>query len=251
MNAIALALKQAGFQTPEDRLTQLAVEAWAKYPGANAGSLRRSHVMNALSGEMTWALLSVWGEKSALGLAVGHMLNKLEPKKTSAGGGQSRIDTQCLRAPDTPSRDDAKPEAERRSEPARKAATPTNDQPAAPLPFGQLIDGTGQSQKRAEMLKSLADKQFARTTQTVKTAIRLSKLDTVMVGNKPIGDCTVFEVKRWAESRLADHRAAARDARFAMILVANLEGNKVIRDHWKDPNEVDAQYARAEAGYAA
>jgi hypothetical protein len=262
MNAIGLALKNAGFgyETAEDRKFKLAAEAWAKHPGPNAGLARKSHIMNALGGEITWSLVQDY-DKHTLGLAVTHLLSHTEPKKSdtgvkSVGGGQCKGDTHIVTAPATQSQDNARSQALRRSEPARQGATPKTGTPAAPPPFGQYLQGTEESRARekivaAEKLKVLADKQAARNASTVAVMKRLCKLDTVMVNGKPIGDCMVAEVKAWAETRLSDMRAAGRDARFAMILVANLESNKVIRDHWRDPNEVDAQYAKAEAGYAA
>lgn len=262
MNAIGLALKNAGFgyETAEERKFKLAAEAWAKHPGPNAGLARKSHIMNALGGEITWSLVQDY-HKHTLGLAVTHLLNQTEPKKSDTGskpvgGGQLITDTHVCSASATPSRDDAQPQAERRSEPATFVATPKTGQPAAPPAFGQYLNGTVESRARekivaAEKLKVLADKQAARNASTVKVMARLCKLDTVMVNGKPIGDCMVAEVKAWAETRLSDMRAAGRDARFAMILVANLESNKVIRDYWTNPDVVDAEYAKAEAGYAA
>lgn len=254
MNAIGLALKNAGYETAEERKFKLAAETWKKHPGPNAGLARKSHIMNALGGEITWSLVQDY-DKHTLGLAITHLLNQTEPKKSDTGvkpvgGGQKSIGTQNFSAPATPSQDDARPQASRRSEPASSSTTPIGITPAAPPAFGQYLEGTAESRAR-EKLKVMADKQAARNASTVKVMVRLCKLDTVMVNGKPIGDCMVVEVKSWAEVRLSDMRAAGRDARFAMILVANLESNKVIRDHWRDPNEVDEQYAKAEAGYAA
>jgi hypothetical protein len=76
----------------------------------------------------------------------------------------------------------------------------------------------------------------------------LSKLDTVLIYGKPIGDCTVADVRVWADQREAEGREAIRDVRFARNLIANLPSGERIRDWWKQAEEVDRLYAVAELG---
>jgi hypothetical protein len=80
----------------------------------------------------------------------------------------------------------------------------------------------------------------------------LGVVDIVLIDGKPIGDCSVSEVRAWAARRDADRRAAGRDVQFALNLVANLPAGTVIREHWAPMlNDVDKMYDRAEAEHAA
>lgn len=150
----------------------------------------------------------------------------------AAGGGHGCCDTQKRSAPAAPQ--DATPQAERQSEGASTATTSTCLSPPR------------------SNLTALADKQAARARTSAAVQVKLTRLDTVMVDGKPIGDCTVAEVRAWAARREADKRAAGRDAQFALNLVANLQGDVVIRQHWAPMlNDVDQMYDRAEADHAA
>jgi hypothetical protein len=93
----------------------------------------------------------------------------------------------------------------------------------------------------------IQEQRMRRAEQLERTFIKtLSKLDTVLVYGRPIGDCTVADVKVWADQREAEGREAIRDVRFARSLIANLAGNERIRDWWKQPEEVDQIYALSE-----
>jgi hypothetical protein len=152
----------------------------------------------------------------------------------AGGGGHGQIDTH---EPHAPAKNGAEPSAERRSEPASPATTPTVAPPARPS------------------LSVLADRQQAAAQRKLATICRLSKLDEVLVEwpgfKKPIGECTVGEVRRWIEIRKGDARAASRDVRFASVLIANLNSNVVLKDQWRNLDEVNRHYAEAEAEYAA
>jgi hypothetical protein len=103
-------------------------------------------------------------------------------------------------------------------------ATPSQSAPAAPL----------------------ADRHAARAEAVVAIHARLSRLDTVRIDGTPVGDCTVQQVRDWAERRRFDQRTAARDVRFALSLIgANLNRNEIIR-RWIKPDEADELYRRAE-----
>jgi hypothetical protein len=95
--------------------------------------------------------------------------------------------------------------------------------------------------------------QRARTQAAVleRTAVKLSRLDTVYIYGKRIGDCTVGEVKAWADQRETEMREAGRDVRFARSLVANLDSGARIRDWWGGPREaeVDEIYNTAEGEF--
>jgi len=72
----------------------------------------------------------------------------------------------------------------------------------------------------------------------IKTAIRLSKLDTFLINGRKIGDCTPEEAEGWAGSR-------ERDAKFVRMLIHGLPPDKPIRDSIKG-EEADSIYEKSE-----
>jgi len=236
--ALAEAFKSAGWQKPNDRLLDIALEAWGKWPGASMGGARRDFVAQRISGEMTYALIIGWNANlmpQAVGWLLSQARDAIENERDAvkaAGGGHGCCDTQVTGAPAVPQ--DATPQAERQSGRATVEAIPKVAAPSR------------------SNLTALADKQAARARTSAAVQVKLTRLDTVMVDGKPIGDCTVAEVRAWAARRDADKRAAGRDAQFALNLVANLQGDVVIRQHWAPMlNDVDQMYDRAEADHAA
>lgn len=277
MTALKEALLDAGYESPQDQLRRFAVEAWAKHP--KSLTHRQNYVAAKLRGDRTWILMGEiqdkWAKEAFQYQAIAALLNRIEreivaqrplkdvnqkdvsgdqgvkaiqikvaptsySRDTGAepvGGGQRVADTQWIDAPATPSRDDALPVAAHLSAPATTEMSPISLLPAAP--------------SKKPDLKMLADKHQARMANAFIVQQKLSKLDTVYIGTKRIGDCTVKEVREWAELRLTDMRAAGRDARFALSLVATLPSNAIIREWWVKPAEVDELYAKAEAENAA
>jgi hypothetical protein len=262
--AMAVAFTEAGYTEPEQRLTRIAIEAWGKWPQQAGAGARRQFVQSKLD-PLTLVLFHEW-QPNALIMAIGQLLNRTKQEiadeafeqnaAKAAGsrphtfethtpnaqanppgeqpaddGGRGNSDAHGLHASVvTPSTD---ADANRRSGAASVATEPT---PASPP---------------AANLTELADKHATRAAQRLQIEQRLSRLDTVMIDGKPIGDCTVAEVRDWATRRGQDARDATRDARFALSLVANLPSNAVIRDWWKRGEEVDEIYQRAEISHAA
>lgn len=72
----------------------------------------------------------------------------------------------------------------------------------------------------------------------IKTAIRLSKLDTFRINGRAIGDCTPEEAAGWAASRV-------RDAQFVRALIHGLPPGKPIRESLKG-EEADTIYEKSE-----
>jgi hypothetical protein len=256
---MAEAFRDAGYQTADERLDAIAREAWAKWSSHDAGGARRDYVMARLRADLTWALIERW-QPAMLTQAVGWLLNRArdeiaaeQPQRNAgkpAGGGRVQSETHPMVAPANPS--GATPDgdrgrggsetqsilasvapsdagATRRSEPAGVSLEPARKVPAAPT----------------------YDRHAATVAAKAEVARRLSRLDTVTIDGKPIGDCIASEVRAWAETRQRDARSAGRDASFARSLAANLPGNAVIREWWTKPGEVDELYERAEADYAA
>lgn len=268
--ALAGAFVRAGISRddPWERLLDIAKQAWTKWSTADAGGARRDYVTSHLVYEMTWALVSKLNPSGRVQL-IGQLLNEakrqIEDERPirdaghkPAGGGQLPLDAHRSVAPANPFRDaghpagdghndrdspvapavtasfrdHAKPQAERGSESASGWASPKIIPPTAPN------------------LTALADKQAAAGRARAGNIAELCRLDTVMIGARAIGDCTVAEVRLWAEQRAADQRAAGRDVRFALSLIgANLGSNEIIRK-WVRPDEADEIYNRAEAEHA-
>jgi hypothetical protein len=88
------AMRSAGYEPPEARALQIAVDAWTKYPAAPAAGARRNFVRSRLQGEVTWALLTNF-KASVLVEAVGWLLSAAEQsireqaaaQRKTAGGG--------------------------------------------------------------------------------------------------------------------------------------------------------------------
>jgi hypothetical protein len=266
MNDMSHELRKAGYSSSFERLIQIAQDAWSRSPGKESSLARHRYVQDRLSGDLTYEMMRKW-EPEALRRSINYLLASTEPKENSSvvaflstGGGHEKRDAHYGGAPVTsspdpaqagggghlrgdtheliaPANNDASPLVPHRSEPANTGPTPKTGLPAAPS------------------ISILADKQQAAALARLRTMQRLSKLDEVRVEwpgfSKPIGDCTVAEVKRWIEIRQSDARRASRDVRFASVLVANLTSNAVLRDYWRNPAEVEKIYASAEAENAA
>lgn len=267
--ALAVAFVEAGYEPPWSRLLAIAVEAWAKWPGQDAGGARRDFVIGRLQGEMSWALITTF-QPSLRVQAIGWLLNRaaeeIKDQRDAgkpAGGGHPTAGTH---APPAPASNAGQPAGDRQintDAQASFAVTPSSDtlghsrdDPQTRLAESRsgsadMPSKTKTTTPAAPNLTVLANKQRAAAEATARVGLRLCRLDTVTVDGKPIGDCTVAEVKTWAERRSADQRSAGRDARFALALVANLPSGAVIRDWWKSGEEVDTIYDRAEAEHAA
>lgn len=218
---------------PEQKLLAVAIAAWVAHSRLADEAIRQRYIRGALRADMTYALIDKYNP-----LAIEPMIVRLleDAKRAIArqrpdtvqavGGGHRHHGTHEQIAPATLSRDHAKPQTERGSEPSRFKATPGNDTTAAP-----------------NKLTILADKQQARAKQTIATEVRMSRLDTFVVNGQKIGDLTPMEANAWASSR-------ERDARFVRILTANLPADRPIREY-RTGDEADEIYSRAEAERAA
>ena len=175
MSAMAAAFQDAGCREPYERAVSIAVDAWAKWPSADAGVARRHYISQYFKAEMGWSVMLQFQPSSAPVL-IGQLLAEAKVRiaasrpqrdaghKPANDGGHSGLDTQQMRAPVIPSfRDAAPPQGERRSEPARSAPIPSTNAPAAPP-------------KQSEA--SIASK--------IAVYSRLSKLDTFSVNGRPI-----------------------------------------------------------------
>lgn len=263
MNAFTQAFAEAGYRSPFDRASGWAIEAWAKWPQFSQGVARREFMANKFSGVPIWDVVQKFQpnaltfsigcllrdaeqaikdqrpvrhavvktadrgdhlEDGAYALRVPAIPTSRDAGSPANDGGQNLDQTQRDIAPVvSPSRDAAKPQAERRSEPAIVLSEPKQVMPAAAT--------------------ILASKQAAAMASRVQTAITLSKLDTFKVNGQPIGDLTPDEIRAWLRSR-------GRDMRFAEALIAGVPPNLPVRKFWSD-DQANAIYQRAEASHAA
>lgn len=251
--ALSASIKSASQSEGLDRLFAAAVDAWGKFPSANMGGLRRDHVTQQLKREMTYALIMGW-QPARMAEAVGWLLNQA----------RDRIERDAVK---TAGRDQKSPDIQLARVPAnRSGVMPVDDgghkAAATPVTAAPIVANANAGRDRrggearlvskpsfaapSASLKRLADIQQERAYDRFRMEVKLSRLDTVLIDGKKIGDCTVAEVRSWAATRMADAHAAARDARFALSLVANLPSGAVIRDWWKNSDEIDDLYKRAE-----
>lgn len=170
--------------------------------------------------------------------SAGGATNPVSAPHTESVGGQPQGETQIRSAPNsagepnapgTHSEGHVRPETQERRAPA-KAGT-GNPGSSRPLTAGEA--------------RKLGWREAREHTMRV-----VCRLDTFMVNGRPVGDLTVSEAREWAKERQTTAREAARDTRFVLILCANLRGDMVLRDHWKNADEIESLYKKAEAEYA-
>ena len=236
--AFSRAFSDAGLRTAEQRnddarqrLVELAIAAWARFPRPPDGQARRDHVASALVGEMSWAMIGMYRPSLRVEM-LGYILNHAEaeiraqrPKRDAwqpAGGGHKANDTQASGAPAS-----------------------THAAPAADSGGHEWRDTQAKRAAAVSNLTIMANAHEKAMKAKAETEKKLSRLDTVMIDGIAIGDCTVAEVKAWADRRKTDARHASRDVLFALALVSGLPGGKTIRK-WIKPEEADAFYQRAE-----
>jgi hypothetical protein len=223
--AMASALSAAGFKDSRDRLSTLAIDAWAKFGDSPAG--RRAFIRNALSGEMTFGL---WDEQfpHQFNEAIDRLLLDARERIAAAarakdrggasakpgGGGQRTFETQQEHAPSA-----ANPEI--------RPGHRERDDPKAPA-------------RPAPSLTQQADRQSAAMGARMATVVKLSKLDTFpLINGQKLGDMTALAALAWAESR-------DRDVRFIRALTHGLPPDRPIRE-FVTGDEADKVYASVEA----
>lgn len=226
------AFQRAGYVPAQDRLMQRAIEAWAKFPGANQLAQRRSHIAVMLAGEMTWQLMNTHNPAGVTFALEGLLRSAAasicaQAPKVAAGGdvgrdgggGQMASDTQGLFAPS------ANPMPSGRVSGGRSG-------------MGQFAgDAQGGAAHPAPSLTRMADRQQSAMSRKIETMVRLSKLDLFKINGRPVGDLTPDEARGWLQSH-------DRDGRYVRMLITNLPPNRPIREFIK-PDEADAIYERA------
>jgi hypothetical protein len=223
--ATSFILVDAETHTAEEQLVALAKEAWRSCPGDKNGRARRVFVMDRLrdlpGGALSFHLMEQF-YPGCVTMAVNLLLTRVRKvqleeaaaKAAADGGGQKVSDIHTAPAPAV----DA-------------IATLANIlYPAKPLPS-----------------RTQADKDAAAARAGSRLAIAQHRLDSVTLDGKALRNCTVAEARRWLRQRESDLRAAKRDVRFINMLIATLPSNAVIGEYWRNDNEVDQLYAKAEA----
>lgn len=223
MTALAEALRSAGVVPARERLTEITVAAFKANPKWDGA---RDIVFNAVRNDaaLLWALFEPYRA-----VAVQKLLTDVAQQMRADEMARQRAGKRMAAAAEVPPAA-ATTRSEPRKVPLRVASTNERDR------GGHVW---GENQAAFAPSRSGMD--------AVARVVRQSLLDTFQINGRPIGDCAVSEVRAWAERRQKDARTAGRDARFAMALVANLPGGEVIRSWWKDPDEVERIFKRAEA----
>lgn len=239
ITTMGIAFAAAGFKPTGDRLMDIAIEAWTKWSTLSGAAARTKHVEDALRGDLTWALISQYGGPRDISSAISRLLNDAkemiaarQPRKDAskdAGGGHSPIELQDSDAPAQPSNSGG----HIAHEPQRRAAAGTER---------KGDQGATATQSTTVSLAALADKHAAASQSRIHVEMRLA--DKLLINGKPLRRCIVSEVRAWAGERERDAGFAWRDFIFARNLTANLPGNEVIGERWRD-EEIEEFYDRA------
>jgi len=247
---MASALKAAGFVASNDRLRDIAIQAWAKFPKADQSPDRIAYVREKLAGEMTWHMMeqfSPFALRDAINalmrdtaelIAAQRDRNRTGRKADPTGGGQAAVNPHLRGAPATPI---PPAQAGGRSEPASSVASSKDLTPAAPNSPGDIVPVRAHVRGKAGAplsLKEMADRQQAAVAAKIATVARMSALDWVVINGQKVGDLTPAEASIWADKH-------AVLTRFVRVLISGLPADRPIRN-FVTPDEADAMYASAE-----
>lgn len=199
------ALAQAGVLTLSERLTNLSREAWKHRPADNAGAARRKFMHDALSSELTYALMMEWKPQTVAG-AIGWVLER--------AGDELRDE-----------------------ELAAQQAVPAKGSKAAAIGLRENVHVLPFRERGGALASTRGSRADQRAGVLVKAAAKLSMLDKFFVNGMPVGDCTPEELEGWASSK-------ERDTRFVRMLAQGMPAGRPIRDSWRG-DEVDNLYALA------
>lgn len=234
--SMALAFAAAGIKLTGDKLMDVAMEAWTKWSTLDGAGARTKHVSAALQGEMTWALINQYGSRRMLDDAISRLLNDAkemiasqQPKK-KAERGRLHVD------------------AHERSLPGKASGSGghASTEPQRLSAVGPDRKGGSPPHETQSQTATLADKHAAASAARLHVEMRLA--DKILINGKALRRCTVGEVRAWADERQRVARSGWRDYLFAQHLIANLPGNEVIGQRWRD-NEIEDFYARAGEDY--
>lgn len=220
--ALAAAFVSSGYMDP---LTALFREAWRASPRSAEGRL--AHVQRVMRDRpaLLWALLE---RQNGLGFVrrcaedALAAAREVRPSETGAeaGGGQGFAEAQHTDAPAVTSQ--------------------------FPHAHSQIVPVQAHLRgKPVKSLKQMADEQAAAMAAKLGVEVKYCSLDTFLIDGVPIGDCDVAAVRKWANARDKDRKAATKDVLFARSIAANLPGYMTVRKHW-GAAAADAVYARAE-----
>lgn len=238
--AIAAAFAAAGIKRAEDRLIGVGIEAWGKWSSLQGAGARMDHVRRELraDADLTWTFIKEYGLEDAVTRAISRLLNDAreaiaaqQPRKR--GDARVPVEAHTRGAPSTGSD---------RGGPARHEAQSTISAPTG-RKGGQTSDET---HPRIAPLATLSDKHAEASAARLHVELRLA--DRIIVNGVPLRRCTVRDVRIWADGRQREARNGWRDYLFAQHLIANLPGNEVIGERWRD-NEIEDFYARAGADH--
>lgn len=216
---MTVAMRDAGIIRPADEgersARALAAEAWDRHP-TSAPERRKYIASRCMSQAIYWAMHET--NSAALSSAIGWLINLVgeerQPKATT-------------------------PHATSLVVAAAAGPIITQSPDRGPRPAAQPL-----------RYRFGFDPDFSRSIaeQNRDAAARArSKLDTVLIGGRPIRFALVSAARQWADMVERDANNLMVDATFIRNLCANLPGDAVIGDKWKDTDEVERLYERSAA----
>lgn len=289
MGTLGDKLREAGVMDAEARAAdadergrQMARAAWQKWSGSGDAALRRKHVVDALGAAPGSVLITLLDRfrpglmAEIVGRALVEAEKEIRDAAKAAGGGQDGFDTQTVVAPAKPSgvepvdRGHVKVGTHAVIAPVPPSSPKlVNDDAGhpgigthaviasivtpSPHAGASRLSGAANalSTPRAASPSAAPSPDQLRAHAIASVARKLSRLDTVEIDGRPIGDCTAAAVRVWGGRRVVDARHARRDARFAAALTDGLADDAIIRQRWQDADEVDRIFQRAEIDHAA
>jgi hypothetical protein len=244
-NPFEKAFKQAGYINPLD---QIALDAWARngLDTPEGGAVRRAYVedeLKRLPGAFAIEMYDRWNAPAKV-MAIGKLLNEgrqllraAAPGSKAgepAGGGQSAIDTQYAPAPASPQNAGQPAGDGHKSHDTHLPIAVAPDSEDAAMEASAAAHILGKLGHRA-MVEAM-DRKRQRELEIGGNLIehKFCPLIEIKIGKKSIGDCRVWEVKRWAAKRQEAGRLQLRDARFGLALAATLDDDAIIRHHYNE-----------------
>lgn len=217
--AMTLAMKDAGIVNPaeegERSAKALANEAWDRHP-ADAKERRKYLTSRFMSQGIYWALQRT--NPSVLAPAIGWLINIVGDERQTKGTNPHATSLAVATAPG----------------PIVTHSTDRGPRPGAePLRYKFGF--------RPDFSSSIAEQNRGAAARA------RSKLDTVLIGGMPVRFSLVSAARQWADMVEKDANNLMVDATFIRNLCANLPGDAIVGDNWRDMDEVERLYERSAA----
>lgn len=215
--AMQIAMQSAGVQNPaeegERNAKALANEAWDRHPGSFQE--RRKFLISRLMSQSAYWIVQK-SDPSAMNNGIAWLLDLVGKERQPKSSSVTSLAVATAPGPvitQTPDRG------------RRPGAEPFRGK------FG---------------LNPRLDEAIAEQNRSA-AARAVSKLDTFLINGVPLRFITVSDARKWAKMIDDDIRMWKTDATFIRNLCANLSGDMVIGEVWKDVQEIDRLYESSAA----